>query len=547
MLGPKDTSSKTVDVALAVYRRLVLLVAAAVAITMEPDSMRAATGALLFVLLLLDALCATFLFRMLGRTDTDAFQLLARSCSRTKTQGGLAAVADSSEPVTQYRLQADVADAEAKTKGEGERATHWAEAAAGAADGGNGTAGSFGPEDSIDTARDMLQGCCMLKPSIAGDNGTAGDALAELQRACRQTLPRLATLPPETVGEICRCLQEYSPSADGSAETTLLEQLSRADDGVGVGQLSLHDAPAAPDFSHPMRAVPLQVALDARRWRDADPNNSNKYELSVDQDVADWIVSHSPRDDDSSKVTMLRDFLCLHDVVGQLVVTLVLLAVFLCPLGFAIESQRPSFPWWVPSAVPLALLLLALTWLQLSIAGWLPPGAAPWSFSPQTLWLDVFCVDRSTPATSLADLRDFDSFLASCNGMVAFASERYFASLWCVYELAVFCRLHEGELKRRLRLLSFEWPSAWNLCQNDSLTEAERGWLLHFECEQAQCDRPADRALVLASIRKDWGSTVAFDEFVQNELVEVLAESKRAHRGRVAFIVQESLEALFGA
>ena len=97
-----------------------------------------------------------------------------------------------------------------------------------------------------------------------------------------------------------------------------------------------------------------------------------------------------------------------------------------------------------------------------------------------------------------------------------------------VYELAAFCRRHRNDLKNRLLLFSLDWPTS--LCSYVPVTiHQEAEWLRNFSCETAHCFKPIDRATVLNFIRQEWGSEQAFDDFVHNELPNVLRASKRRY------------------
>ena len=84
---------------------------------------------------------------------------------------------------------------------------------------------------------------------------------------------------------------------------------------------------------------------------------------------------------------MLRSFLCIHPLLAQTTVPMVLLAAFLLPLGAGIYAWLTWFPWWAPSMLPLALLALVYLWVALSLVGAIPRGWRPWALSPRTIWL----------------------------------------------------------------------------------------------------------------------------------------------------------------
>jgi hypothetical protein len=120
----------------------------------------------------------------------------------------------------------------------------------------------------------------------------------------------------------------------------------------------------------------------------------------------------------------------------------------------------------------------------------------------------------------------------------------------CVFELATFCKKHQGDkLHEKLLLLSPAWPSSLSPLKaffSPGLTDQEREVLAGFRCREARCFKPCDRATVLAAVRNDWGSEAAFDAFVQKDLVKVLEESKTRYSTRLAQVMSETLELTFG-
>jgi len=134
----------------------------------------------------------------------------------------------------------------------------------------------------------------------------------------------------------------------------------------------------------------------------------------------------------------------------------------------------------------------------------------------------------------------------SSEKMVAFLGPKYCTRLWCVYELATFCKEHKGDLSERLLLLSVSWAPLQSLFMDPELTAEERDALRDFRCRDARCFKPADRAYVLQAIRDEWGTEEAFDQYVQTELPEILAASKRAYSQRFVCVLQGNLEHMFG-
>jgi hypothetical protein len=124
-----------------------------------------------------------------------------------------------------------------------------------------------------------------------------------------------------------------------------------------------------------------------------------------------------------------------------------------------------------------------------------------------------------------------------------------FGRLWCVYELATFCRDHPKELDHRLLLFSLEWESSLASGAGrlkSEITEEEQAWFRGFRCYAVQCAKPADRAFVLGEIRRNWGAEANFDRFVRTVLPLVLARSKERYTRQTRRIMSEALSMLFG-
>ena len=117
--------------------------------------------------------------------------------------------------------------------------------------------------------------------------------------------------------------------------------------------------------------------------------------------------------------------------------------------------------------------------------------------------------------------------------------------------MAMFCKRYQDSnmlhfLSEDLLLLSLEWPSSLSICKPTALTEAELEPLRTFSCRNARCFKPADRAFVLAAIRKDFGSEAAFDNFVRTTFPEVLRTSKVRYSTQLVRRAGETFELAFG-
>ena len=451
---------------------------------------------------------------------------------------------------------------------------------------------------------DMLEAVCM-----GGGGGKtamdAPDSFDTLGQRCTQLLDELATAGKREaeLQTMEAALQAYLPSDSGEAESALLRALETEVDGDG-GHPELTDANEASGSSvttgyvQEMRAIPLAAALEPGLWL-TKPSffgrrvTGTNYDKSIAVPRASYFISHAWVDDSARKVEMLQHFLCVHGLIGRAGITLTILAIFFFPLGLAIASEVPGFPAWLPSVILWGVLVLLLLWVWLATtcSSGVPVKARPWSWSRQTLWLDKCCINQATPETVQSGVSRFDYFLGCCDGMVAFVSPAYFSRLWCVYELAMFCRKHmdvahmtselptlglrrsntmgwsermhqerekaakqkngtasvevEG-LEGKLLLLGLDWPSVTSPFKKTALSDDELQSLRSFRCTEARCFKPSDRAYVLDEIRREWGSVDVFDTFVQEKLPHVLAQSKHNYSTRMLEVAMRNLDLLFG-
>ena len=137
-------------------------------------------------------------------------------------------------------------------------------------------------------------------------------------------------------------------------------------------------------------------------------------------------------------------------------------------------------------------------------------------------------------------------FLLASDQMIVLLGPTYFGRLWCVFELASVCRLHEARLFDHLTMLCVDWPSVLSPLKATALSPEELSWLAEFRCEDAECLRPIDRANILAAVRRQWGSVGAFDQFVRERIPAVLAEGKRRYGHRVVTEAVRTFELAFG-
>ena len=398
-------------------------------------------------------------------------------------------------------------------------------------------------------------------------------AMSGLKEAADRALQSLGSLAEAEVEVLVAACRVYLPSDDGEAAIALREALSAmprvAHDTESYGKGPArneeeHDDEPSHDtqdeggtsgYVHPMRAALLRFGLMTSVWT-VTPSffgavaKGTQYEWSHDAQQCGYFVSHAWKDDGKRKVEMLREFLFTQAFVGRAVVTLLAIALFFVPLGFAIESQLAAWPWWLLPCVPLALLAALLVWLGASLLGLVAPNLVPWALSVETIWIDKLCINQESNETKAAGVAGFSRFLGQCDRMVAFISRDYFTRLWCVYELATFTRMHEmhedDAPSDKLLLLSLDWPSSFSPFKQAMVSDEEQQWLAGFSCRNARCFKPADRAFVLKSIRDEFGSEEAFDTFVRKNLPRVLGRSKREYRSRITSVALDVVDLVFG-
>ena len=275
----------------------------------------------------------------------------------------------------------------------------------------------------------------------------ADDTMTQLLDCCEELRTKAAEDPPKLSpaahAGCLAALDAHHPSAQasthvaGPAERQLLNALraSQRPDFVPSAPHAASDT-VATMAEAPLRVVSLANALDSLR---------HQGRVAVREAThCSFFVSHLASEGAERKVAVLCSFLCTHPLLAQLTVTLLLLSVFLLPLGSAIASFDPHawrasesgnhsargnqsappasppstaalFPIWSLSAAALGLLALAWLWVLLSqaLGQYAPRRLLPWAHSPDTLWLAQCCVDHSSPAAVAAANSYIGRYLAA--------------------------------------------------------------------------------------------------------------------------------------
>jgi len=316
------------------------------------------------------------------------------------------------------------------------------------------------------------------------------------------------------------------------------------------------------------RSLPLKTALSMPQlWSRAGHGYTEGfYALSKDSPSAMYFLSHCWADPGLKKLTQMQNALCTRPLITSLLIYLPTLAVLLCPLGLSLHSITvptctgclPSIQllgivhvpvMFVPSLLPMVGLCGSLVWIFLSTTSCLPIALTPWGRIKDTeIWLDHACVDKERlPCLTIAA---HTKFISKCDRMIAMVSSQYCMRLWCVFELATFCRRYSGPLRWCLD----EDMIVLSSCGDDSSPSKETEFptteltvLRRFRCRAAQVFRPMDRARILSYIRCEWGSEEAFDKFVQTELTEILASCSVRHSKSTYSLLMQRLDLCFGS
>jgi len=346
----------------------------------------------------------------------------------------------------------------------------------------------------------------------------------------------------------------YLPIGDeGDEERQLLKRMQSAASGKPV-------QPPPPPPPHPLQAVPLSAALWPAVWRkqgqtpSTAPASGNGFfaftaesffSLSRNVEHFTYFISHSWADDNSRKMHMLRFMLSTAHIGSSLVVTCSVLALAFTPVGYSIEQVFPAIRWWYMLIAPVVVLIVGLLWLFVSCVDSLLGGAhpshsyAPWALSSATAWIDKCCVDQDNVRGFLEG--GLSNALLNADVMVVLIGPTYWTRLWCVYEIATFCRANKEDLHRRLILLSLSWPSIANPFKSAEPTDEELEPIRTFDCDSARCFKPSDRAAVMEAIRREWQSQHSFNEWVRSELPGIFAACKRQYSTLLLNYVTEKL------
>jgi len=260
----------------------------------------------------------------------------------------------------------------------------------------------------------------------------------------------------------------------------------------------------------------------------------------------DYFMSHVRSDQhEMQAMPMVTGFLFVHPFLSHVTAVLMTIGMFMIPLGAAIAIEVPSIPFWLLSVLVGVLLMIIWTWVLLAMhTSVVPQWMRPWALSQRTLWIDKYCMNHN----SLSGMCSIGYCIAQSSNLIAVINDDYFTNLRCMFEIAIFCKLHKGsKLQEKLVLISSEWQGIWWPHKSISLTSREIKWLADFRCDKARCAIPAERQIIIRAICEVWGSLADFEYFIHSELLYVLAESKQLYYQQPKIIIGEALSHVFAS
>ncbi len=298
-----------------------------------------------------------------------------------------------------------------------------------------------------------------------------------------------------------------------------------------------------------MLALPLVHAANIWLWKNS-AGNPDQYNLSQAVNECATFISHSWSDQWLVKAMMLRNHLLLLEYDAAILILGSICCTQALPLSFLLQIAVGTGLSFLPIYIVVCMMVCFSALAHLS--GWLlPPSWGPWPKDldeSHGIWLDKVCIDQTNKETKQAGIANLATYLVKCKTMTVMLGDTYLTRLWTTYELATYCKVHQDHLEERLEFLSLKWANTWNiswLYQRVELDQSEIKQLQEYSCLNTDCYMPADRATVLSSIRKTWGSEENFDKFVRTELPEIVRKGKEDFMSRSLWTMYAVLELLF--
>eukprot|EP00930_Biecheleria_cincta_P013656 TRINITY_DN12069_c0_g2_i1.p1 TRINITY_DN12069_c0_g2~~TRINITY_DN12069_c0_g2_i1.p1 ORF type:complete len:676 (-),score=88.84 TRINITY_DN12069_c0_g2_i1:293-2320(-) len=296
------------------------------------------------------------------------------------------------------------------------------------------------------------------------------------------------------------------------------------------------------------------VALASSLWTQGmggldDGQARSLWALSKQVKDIDAFLSHTWQDSGVNKyMHLLLHTGWLPGAIGSLVALVLLVTLDLMqPFGGAggkAGQDVQASEWFLVLPLMAGVLSLCLSPLILNLASKTP-----------TVFMDAVCINQSDEVQKLAGIMSLEGILKASKSFHMILTPAYLSRLWCVFEIAAFLRLHpHGEVVLRapmfdsilalLAMLSWFGSLTYllllhafnsevlavfavvvlvcvvfhslrcSMCQNQALHDQ----LSSFNALKGECEEAADRILIVKSIRTWFGSTAAFNTFVQHKV-----------------------------
>eukprot|EP00966_Prymnesium_polylepis_P002337 53825-Prymnesium_polylepis.1 len=227
-----------------------------------------------------------------------------------------------------------------------------------------------------------------------------------LYKQCMGILKTVADLDDAAVAALRTALEQYVPAPEGLAECqrklseriweavpTIRRNTSPVSRPRSSSTLHLNPAPLPPP--HPMRGTPLSTLLHTSGlWEpqalgffsSAQAKATRHFDLSHSVERCDYFLSHMWSDEGMPKVEMLG-FLLLHAKLATSIAALgILISISLTTLGFGLRAVFGIHELALVVVVAIGVVM-GLSWVGLSAAGYLPNSCTPAAFSKTTIWL----------------------------------------------------------------------------------------------------------------------------------------------------------------
>ncbi|CAE7037672.1 ABCF5 [Symbiodinium natans] len=206
-----------------------------------------------------------------------------------------------------------------------------------------------------------------------------------------------------------------------------------------------------------LRGVPLHVALSgwAKHWGSPDSgrfgSEATSYELSVPCAHFGYFLSHdwgTPR---------FQKLLCLLIVFNSRAALLASLAASAC-VGFLEAWVGLPMNLWTPCIGFLAYFLVLGFWQRMRQV----------LHRTQTVFLDKLCIAQHDEALKEKGILGLAAFLHRSDKLLVLWSPRYFARLWCAYEIATFMKDRQRAksilvMPVKMASLLFLYSASWHV------------------------------------------------------------------------------------